>query len=100
MSIEASLALVAGSDTTATTLSNAVFYLIRHPQVFARLRVEIDAACGGHGNYEEGIEPSILSELEYLQAVLNETLRLQPAVPNGIQRTSPEHDVVIPGTKQ
>jgi cytochrome P450 len=85
LATEASLAIVAGSDTTGTGLANAMCYLLAHPACMDRLRAEVDAAAG-----EDADVPSDrLVELKYLQAVLNETLRLQPAVPNGVQRTPP-----------
>lgn len=56
--------LVAGHETTATSLSWAVERLIRHPDKLARLRAELD----------EGRD-------EYLDAVIKETLRLRPVLP-------------------
>jgi cytochrome P450 len=95
LAAEASLAIVAGSDTTSTALANALFYLISHPASMARLREELD----GTAPPGEDVPPEALSELPYLQAVLNETLRLQPAVPNGVQRTPPPEGgpVVVAG---
>jgi hypothetical protein len=87
---EAMLALIAGSDTTGTALANAMFYLMTHQECLARLRIELDAAAGEGAAYDVEIEIDKLAELKYLQAVINETLRLQPAVPNGVQRTPPE----------
>jgi cytochrome P450 len=57
--------LLAGHETTATASAWAVERLVRHPQKLARLVAEIDG--GG-------------SE-EYMQAVVNETLRVRPVVP-------------------
>ncbi len=56
--------LVAGHETTATSLSWAIERLIRHPDKLARLRAELD----------EGKD-------EYLDAVVKETLRLRPVLP-------------------
>ncbi|MDO9354146.1 MAG: cytochrome P450 [Solirubrobacteraceae bacterium] len=56
--------LVAGHETTATSLSWAVERLIRHPDKLARLQAELD----------EGKD-------EYLDAVVKETLRLRPVLP-------------------
>ncbi|MBJ7470785.1 MAG: cytochrome P450 [Solirubrobacteraceae bacterium] len=56
--------LVAGHETTATSLSWAIERLIRHPDKLARLQAELD----------EGRE-------EYLTAVIHETLRLRPVLP-------------------
>lgn len=98
---EAGLAIIAGSDTTGTALANAMYYLIAHPGCMRRLRAELDQAAGeGAGAaYDVDIEADKLPELRFLQAVINETLRLQPALPNGVQRTPPSEggDVVVVG---
>jgi cytochrome P450 len=87
---EGMLALFAGSDTTATAMSNIIFYLTMHPDVTTRLRAELDAATGeGVGDDADIDAANRLVDLKYLQAVINEVLRLQPAVPNGVQRVPP-----------
>jgi cytochrome P450 len=57
--------LLAGHETTATSVAWAVERLVRHPDKLARLLAEIDA---GEGD-------------EYMQAVISETLRVRPVVP-------------------
>ncbi|HEY0517539.1 MAG TPA: cytochrome P450, partial [Solirubrobacteraceae bacterium] len=57
--------LLAGHETTATSVAWAVERLVRHPQKLRRLVEEIDA-----GESEE-----------YMNAVCNETLRVRPVVP-------------------
>ncbi|KAG7094273.1 hypothetical protein E1B28_007877 [Marasmius oreades] len=86
---EAILAVVAGSDTTATTLSCAIHHLVRDKSIFFRLRDEIDEVFpikDGKTPYENMAE---LVNMPFLNAVINEALRLYPAVPTGLQR-SPE----------
>lgn len=39
------MAVVAGSDTTATTLTALWYFLLRHPKALARLEEEVDGAC-------------------------------------------------------
>jgi cytochrome P450 len=96
---EAGLAILAGSDTTSTALANAMYYLITHPECMVRLRAELDEAAGEGAAYDVDIEADKLGELKYLQAIINETLRLQPAVPNGVQRMPPADggDVIVAG---
>jgi cytochrome P450 len=96
---EAGLAIIAGSDTTGTALANAMFYLMTHPECMARLRAELDEAAGAGAAYEVDIDADNLAELKYLQAIINETVRLQPALPNGVQRTPPSDngDVLVAG---
>lgn len=63
--------LVAGHETTATALSWAVHHLLTHPDVRARLAEEV-----------RGVDdPLALSRLDWLDAVVKETLRLTPIVP-------------------
>jgi cytochrome P450 len=59
--------LLAGHETTATSVAWAIERLVRHPQKLARLVAEIDAQS-------EGGE-------QYMTAVVNETLRVRPVVP-------------------
>lgn len=86
---EGQLALFAGADTTDTTESNTLVFLISHPAVLARLRAELDAAAGEGAPYDQVIEDEKLVNSQYLHAVINEAMRLQPAVPNGVQRLPP-----------
>lgn len=66
--------LVAGHETTATSVTWALFHLLREPAVLARVLDEVRSA---------GPDPSpeALAKLPYLDAVCHETLRLHPAVP-------------------
>ena len=36
------MAILAGSDTTSTTLSNVLYLVLRHPRVYEKLQEEID----------------------------------------------------------
>jgi len=68
--------LIAGRDTTAQALSWTIFCLVQHPEVMNKVRQEISDVCGVRGPaYED------MKELKYLEAVLNEALRLYPSVP-------------------
>lgn len=80
---EATLAIAAGSDTSSTTITNILYYLISHPKVLARLRNEIDSEFPAGAEIVVG---TTLTNMKYLNAVLNETLRLQPVIPSGTQR--------------
>ncbi|RWA08738.1 hypothetical protein EKO27_g6378 [Xylaria grammica] len=69
--------LLAGRDTTAATLSWALYELSRYPEKVRLLREEILSVLGTSRtpNYED------LKNFVYLRRILNETLRLYPAVP-------------------
>ncbi|CAI4216201.1 unnamed protein product [Parascedosporium putredinis] len=73
--------LLAGRDTTASTLSFALYELSRRPDVVAKLRREILATVGSRRcpTYRD------LKNMPYLKAVVNETLRLYPVVPFNVR---------------
>jgi cytochrome P450 len=68
--------LLAGHETTATSVAWAIERLVRHPEKLARLRTEIEAG-----------------EEEYLGAVVNETLRVRPVVPIVVRQLKAELEV-------
>lgn len=68
----------AGSDTTGITISAAIYYLLKYPATFHRLRKEIDDAAAA-GKVSDPISFREAQDLVYLQAVIKETLRLHPA---------------------
>ena len=63
-------------DATAVALTNVFFSLARHPNVYAKLRDEVLAACGADGE----ITFEDLKSFAYLRCVLNESFRLHPAI--------------------
>ena len=68
--------LAAGHETTATALSWVFYRLLRHPDVLAKLRAELDRVVGNHP-----VGPEQIGQLHYLDATVKETLRLNPTVP-------------------
>ena len=64
--------LIAGTDTTAHTLSFAVGSLALHPEVCAGARAVVDQAWHRHG----GLTAESLGGLGYVRGVIKETLRL------------------------
>ena len=73
--------LLAGRDTTASTLSWTLYELSRHPEAVAKLRAEILAQLGPDRppTYDD------LKAMKYLQNTMNETLRLYPSVPFNVR---------------
>ena len=72
--------LLASRDTTAGVLGWLFYILIRHQEVYSKLRTIILRDFGSQENPKE-ISPSKLKNCQYLQNCLNETLRLYPPVP-------------------
>lgn len=67
--------VIAGHETTATSLAWSVYELHRAPETRAKLRAEIEGAGGSDASAEA------LAKLPHLGAVADETLRLHPPVP-------------------
>jgi cytochrome P450 len=67
--------LWAGTETTALTLSWALYLLSQNPEAADRVRRESLAVCGDH-------DPTVAehSALNYTRAVIQETMRLYPPV--------------------
>ncbi|KAG6811738.1 hypothetical protein H0H92_006003 [Tricholoma furcatifolium] len=72
---DSALAMIAGSDTTATGISNLFYFLLCHPRCMKRLRDEIDIV---YPREESALSSAKHSQLPYLTACINESLRLLP----------------------
>ncbi|KAI9926158.1 hypothetical protein MW887_004621 [Aspergillus wentii] len=91
--------IVAGSETTATTLANALFHLAKYPAVLAKLQHLLDEAMpGGPDDWDY----KKIKDMSFIDDIINETLRLRPAVMTGGYRVTPPQgiqvdEVYIPG---
>lgn len=83
--------VVAGSDTTAATMTCLFYELARDPALLSRLRDEVDPLKRSQG----GFEHQSLQHLPLLNATINETLRLHPPVPSGLERKTPTEGIMI-----
>ncbi|XP_044467829.1 cytochrome P450 704C1-like [Mangifera indica] len=78
--------VIAGKDTTATTLSWFFYMLCKHPDIQEKIAKEIIEVTQVRSNssIEElavKVNEETLDQMHYLHAALSETLRLYPAVP-------------------
>lgn len=87
----------AGSDTTAISLSSALYYLYKNPQTLTNLRHEIDAMAT-EGRISDPVTFQEAQNMPYLQAVIKESLRMHPAVGTILPRKVPRGGVVLSGT--
>lgn len=78
--------IIAGSDTTAVSLSSVIYYLFTSPRVLAKLRQEIE----DHSLQSRRITFKESQDMPYLQAVIKEALRLHPATGLPLWRVVPE----------
>jgi cytochrome P450 len=76
---------IAGSETTANTLTAAVHYLSENETALKRLQEEVRGAF----NTKEDIDGDSAAELPYLNAVIDESLRIFTPVPFGLPRYCP-----------
>ncbi|PON50162.1 Cytochrome P450, E-class, group I [Parasponia andersonii] len=67
-----------GTDTVAILLEWILARMILHPEIQSKAQSEIDAVVGGT---HRGVSDSDLPKLNYLQAIVRETLRLHPPGP-------------------
>ncbi|KAI9594634.1 cytochrome P450 [Syncephalis fuscata] len=91
--------MIAGTDTTALTLTWTMHYLLQHPECFNRLANEIRSV------YPNPDTPMVYKDvlaMTYLDAVLHESMRIQPIAIHGMPRIIPDGgthlgDYFIPG---
>jgi len=87
--------IIAGSETTATTLGGILFYLAKHPEKQKKLQRLLDEAMPG--GYSEWSYEKVKS-VTYVDDFINETLRLRPALLTGGPRETPAEGLEIDGT--
>ena len=83
--------LLAGTDTTAHTISFAVAELSLNQKVFQQAQAVVDSAWN-----QEGISLETLKELTYIRAIIKETLRLY-SVASGSTPLEATRDLTIAG---
>lgn len=71
---------LAGHETTASALVWAIYLLCKHPKVQSKLRKEILVAVPDQNCEAQIVTATIFDDLNYLQAVCNDALRLFPPV--------------------
>jgi cytochrome P450 len=81
----AQLLMTAGTDTSAIGLSGTLYYLLANPDCLGKVTQEVRSAFSSmdHLTYES------LACLKYLDAALQEGVRLYPPVPTGPPRVAP-----------
>jgi cytochrome P450 len=70
--------LLAGEDTTATSISWLIYLLSKNPQALARAREEAQRVVSGDLS---ALTPEKLADLNYIEACAHEAMRLKPVGP-------------------
>ncbi|XP_045904172.1 cytochrome P450 3A40-like [Micropterus dolomieu] len=74
---QAMIFLFAGYETTSSSLTFLAYNLARNPHVMKRLQEEVDATFPN----KAPVEYQALMQMDYLDSVVNESLRLYPIAP-------------------
>ncbi|CAI0465447.1 unnamed protein product [Linum tenue] len=83
---------LAASDTTTVTMTWLIALLVNHPDVLKKAQTELD----NHVGKDRRVQESDLPNLDYLKAIVKETLRLYPAGPLSVPHQSME-DCTVAG---
>ncbi|PVH93071.1 cytochrome P450 monooxygenase [Periconia macrospinosa] len=85
LTAHSSTLVIAGGETTATTLAATTFYLLQNPECYEKLKHEVRERFKTY----ESINSTAALQLPYLQAVISEGLRIYPPGSQGFPRISP-----------
>ncbi|KAJ7318987.1 high nitrogen upregulated cytochrome P450 monooxygenase 2 [Mycena albidolilacea] len=80
------VAVIAASDTTASTLSSLLWFLLSNPEYYRRVQQELDSVIV---DGDDPFDASKHQELHFLSACINETMRLHPPLPTNGTRQVP-----------
>ncbi|KAI0838618.1 cytochrome P450 [Hypoxylon sp. FL0890] len=88
---EAMIIVIAGSETTASTLAAILYHILTDRQLFARLRTELETVMPDR--YQLPVA-SKLDGLPLLNAIIQEAIRLYPGGTHRQDRTCPDEDLI------
>ncbi|KAI0045027.1 cytochrome P450 monooxygenase [Auriscalpium vulgare] len=95
LTAEALTQLIAGSDTTSNSSCAITYYLATNPRCQKKLQTELDAALENDDDPVSMFE--VVKKLPYLEAVINESLRLHSTSAIGLPRIVPEGGLTVLG---
>lgn len=98
--------LIAGADTTASTLTSGIMHILLNPKIQAKLVDALGGVGAGRGD-PQAFQLLELEKIDYLTACVKESLRIGMAVPGRLPRIVPynltqafvvDGKVIPPGT--
>ncbi|KAI0407181.1 cytochrome P450 [Xylaria palmicola] len=95
---EATLQIMAGSDTTVTALRSTLLFIITNPVIYAKVQRELDAAYEAADALSAGgvIADAAAQRLRYLSACVRESIRLLPPAFAMLQKQVPPRGDTLP----
>lgn len=87
---EAGNLIVAGSDTTAVSLTYLVYAVLKDPALQARLEEEV-------AGLSDQLDLAELENAHLLNSIIEETLRLYGAAPGALPRIVPSQGMIVAG---
>ncbi|KAL9073674.1 MAG: hypothetical protein Q9157_004648 [Trypethelium eluteriae] len=94
--VESHSSFFAGADTTAIAINSILYHLMRNPTAYSKLTAEVDAAISD-GTLSMPITYREAVKLSYLNACVNEGMRLHPSVGLHMPRIVPPGGATISG---
>ncbi|KAH7133887.1 cytochrome P450 [Dactylonectria macrodidyma] len=85
LAAESRMIIIGGSDTTTVAMASCIYWLVHNENAYKKLKEE----CLDIFNSEDEFDSAVLGDplrAPYLNACINEALRLLPPGPNGMQR--------------
>ena len=89
-----SFLVLAGSDTTALTMSSVIYFSLKHPHVMEKLQKEVRDAFGTN---QSTITSASASELSYMHAAILEALRMHSPGAISVPREVNRPGIVVSG---
>jgi len=97
LSAESFLLIIAGADTVANTSCAITYYVSRDQRVQAKLQAELDEALA---TVDDAVAPyDTVKDLPYLDAVINEGLRVHSTIGAGLPRIVPAGGLTVLGER-
>ncbi|KAL2213169.1 cytochrome P450 [Sarocladium strictum] len=93
---ESNTLIIAGSDTTATTIASTIFYLTRNPHALETVTKEIRNKFDNVEAIKAGPE---LNSCSYLRACIDEAMRMTPPVGGALPRVVLNGGIEVLGDK-